>query len=115
MIRRPPRSTLFPYTTLFRSEKDPGYALAWAGLADTYSLMGEYTNISRRELYPRQMAAINKALEIDPQLAEAHISLGIALMLNEWDWSNSEKEFKKGIDLNPNYATGRHWYAEWLL
>jgi Tfp pilus assembly protein PilF len=96
-------------------EKDPNYALAWAGLADTYSLMGEYTNISRRELYPKQMAAVNKALEIDNRLAEAHISLAISHMLNEWDWVNSEKEFRIGIELNPNYATGRHWYAEWLL
>ena len=96
-------------------EKDPDYALAWAGLADTYSLMGEYTNISRRELYPKQMEAVNKALEIDNQLAEAHISLAISLMLNEWDWINSKKEFGIGIELNPNYATGHHWYAQWLL
>jgi len=96
-------------------EKDPNYALAWAGLADTYSLMGEYTNISRRELYPKQMEAVNKALELDSNLAEAHISLAISLMLNEWDWKNSEKEYKIGLELNPNYATGHHWYAEWLL
>ena len=96
-------------------EKDPDYALAWAGLADTYSLMGEFTNISRRELFPKQMAAVNKALEIDSRLGEAHISLAISLMLNEWDWKNSEKEFKLGIELSPNYATGHHWYAEWLL
>ncbi|TMI86106.1 MAG: tetratricopeptide repeat protein [Bacteroidetes bacterium] len=96
-------------------EKDPNYALAWAGLADTYSLMGEYTNISRRELYPKQMEAVSKALELDSNLAEAHISLAISLMLNEWDWKNSEKEYKIGLELNPNYATGHHWYAEWLL
>ena len=96
-------------------EKDPDYALAWTGLADTYSLMGEYTNISRREIYPKQMAAVNKALEIDPNLGEAHISLATSLMLNDWDWVNSEKEFKAGLELSPNYATGRHWYAEWLL
>ncbi|MEO6288521.1 MAG: tetratricopeptide repeat protein [Ginsengibacter sp.] len=96
-------------------EKDPDYALAWAGLADSYSLLGEYTNISRRELYPKQMYAVNKALEIDSRLSEAHISLAISLMLNEWDWQNSEKEFKIGIELNPKYATGRHWYAELLL
>src|SRR5687768_13727054 len=77
--------------------------------------MGEYTNISRRELYPKQMAAVNKALEIDSRLGEAHISLAISHMLNEWDWKNSEKEFRLGIELNPNYATGHHWYAEWLL
>ena len=96
-------------------EKDPDYALAWAGLADTYSLMGEFTNISRRELYQKQMAAIKKALAIDDQLAEAHISFGISLMLNEWDWVNSGKEFRIGIELNPNYATGHHWYGEWLM
>lgn len=95
--------------------KDQSYALAWAGLADTYSLMGEFTNISRRALLSRQMAAVNRALELDPQLPEAHISLAISLMLNEWDWKNSEREFKLGIKLNPSYATGRHWYAEWLL
>ena len=96
-------------------EMDADYALAWAGLADTYSLMGEYTNISRRKLFPKQMAAVNKALEIDNRLSEAHISLAISLMLNEWDWKNSEKEFKLGLELNPNYATGHHWYAELLL
>lgn len=96
-------------------EKDPNYALAWAGLSDTYSLMGEYTNISRRELFPKQMAAVNKALEIDNHLAEAHVSLGISLMLNEWKWGEAEKEFLVGIDLNPNYETGHHWYAELLL
>ncbi|NEU07099.1 hypothetical protein GZH53_02130 [Flavihumibacter sp. R14] len=96
-------------------QKDPDYALAWSGLADTYSLMGEYTNIPRRELLPKQMMAVKRALELDPNLGEAHISLATALMLNDWDWVNSEKEFKTGIGLNPKYATGRHWYAEWLL
>jgi TolB-like protein len=96
-------------------ERDPDYALAWAGIADTYSLMGEYTNISRRELFPKQMAAVNRALHIDNRLGEAHISLAISLMLNEWDWKNSEKEFQLGIELSPKYATGHHWYAEWLL
>jgi len=96
-------------------EKDPGYALAWAGLADTYSLLGEYSNISRRILFPKQMAAVNRALEIDNSLGEAHISLAVSLMLNEWDWKNSEKEFRLGIELSPKYATGYHWYGEWLL
>lgn len=96
-------------------EKDPDYALAWAGLADTYSLMGEYTSIQRTELFPKQIAAVHKALELDSQLAEAHISLGILLMLKEWDWTNAAKEFRIGIALDPNYATGHHWYAELLL
>ena len=96
-------------------EKDPDFALAWAGMADTYSLMGEYTNISRRETYHKQTEAVLKALEIDDRLGEAHISLGISLMLNEWDWVNAEKEFSIGIELSPNYATGHHWYGELLL
>jgi tetratricopeptide (TPR) repeat protein len=96
-------------------EKDPDYALAWAGMADAYSLMGEYTNISRRDLYKMQMDAVHKALEIDPQLAEAHISLAISLMLNDWDWVGAEREFKLGLKLNPKYPTGHHWYAELLL
>jgi adenylate cyclase len=96
-------------------EKDPDYALAWAGLADTYSLMGEYTNTSRRILFPKQMAAVNRALQIDNRLGEAHISLAISLMLNAWDWPGSEREYRLGIELSPNYATGHHWYGEWLL
>src|SRR6185295_6612430 len=60
--------------------------------------------ISRRELFPKQMAAVNKALEIDDRLGEAHISLAISLMLNEWDWKNSEKEFREislAVELDP--------------
>ncbi len=96
-------------------EKDPDYALAWAGLADTYNLLGEFTNLSRRELHPKAKAAANKALELDPQLAEAHISLASLLMQSEWNWTQAGKEFRTGIHLNPNYATGHHWYAEYLL
>ncbi len=96
-------------------QKDEDYALAWAGIADTYSLMGEYSNVSRRKYLPKQMAAIHRALELDNRLGEAHISLAISLMLNDWDWKNAEKEYKKGLELSPNYATGHHWYAEWLL
>ena len=61
------------------------------------------------------MAAVHKALELDQNLAEAHISLAISLMLNDWDWGNAEREFQLGIKLNPNYATGHHWYGEFLL
>jgi TolB-like protein/class 3 adenylate cyclase/tetratricopeptide (TPR) repeat protein len=94
---------------------DPDYALAWAGLADSYNLLSESTNFSRKELFPRAKAAVTKALEIDNHLAEAHISLASILMINEWDWPAAEKEFAIGLELNPNYATGHHWYAEWLL
>lgn len=96
-------------------EKDPHYAVAWAGIADSYSLLGEYGNIPRKELYPKARAAVNKALEIDDQLAEVHTSLASILMLSEWDWANSEKEFKLALELNPNYATAHHWYSQWFL
>ena len=96
-------------------EKDPNYAVAWAGIADSYSLLGEYGNVPRRELYPKARAAVNKALEIDNRLAEVHTSLASILMLSEWDWANSEKEFKLALELNPNYATAHHWYSQWML
>jgi serine/threonine-protein kinase len=95
-------------------EKDPRYALAWAGIADSYSVLGEYGNIPRRELYPKAEAAVFKALEIDDRLAEVHTSYASLLMLSKWDWVNSEREFKLALELNPNYATAPHWYTQWL-
>ncbi len=95
-------------------EKDARYAPAWAGIADSYNLLSEHGDVSRKETYPKARAAVNKALEIDDQLAEAHTSLGSLIMLNESDWFNAEREYKLGISLNPNYATAHHWYAEWL-
>ncbi len=96
-------------------EKDPHYALAWAGIADSYSLLGEFGNIPRKDLYPKAEAAVKKALEIDDRFAEVHTSLASILMLNKWDWANSEKEFKLAMELNPNYATAPHWFSQWLL
>ncbi len=95
--------------------KDPNYALAWAGLADAYFLLSEYGHVTRRDTYPRSKSAIEKALELDDQLAEAHASLASLMMLDEWDWTNAGKQFERAIDLKPNYATAHHWYAEWLL
>ena len=95
-------------------EKDPRYAPAWAGMADAYSLLTEHSVDTRRDLYTRAIAAARKALEYDDRLAEAHASLGLLLMLTEWDWQGSEKEYLSAIRLNPNYATAHHWYAEWL-
>jgi serine/threonine protein kinase/Tfp pilus assembly protein PilF len=96
-------------------EKDPRYALAWAGIADSYSLLGEFGNIPRKDIYPKAEAAVNKALEIDDQLAEVHTSFASLLMLSKWDWVNAEKEFKLALELNPNYATAHHWYSQWFL
>jgi len=96
-------------------EHDQHYALAWAGIADSYSLLGEFGNIPRKELYPKAEGAVNKALEIDNRLAEVHTSLASLLMLSKWDWTNSQKEFKVALELNPNYPTAHHWYSQWLL
>jgi eukaryotic-like serine/threonine-protein kinase len=95
-------------------EKDPGYALAYAGLADSYDLLPYYSVMTPREAYPKAKAAAMKALEIDEGLAEAHTSLARALWAYDWDWAGSERENKRSLDLNPNYATGHHWYG-WFL
>jgi TolB-like protein/Tfp pilus assembly protein PilF len=94
---------------------DARYALAWAGIADSYNLLTEYGPASRKEMYAKARAAVEKALELDDRLAEAHTSLAFLIMLNELDWPNSEKEFKRAIKLKPNYPTAHHWYAQWLM
>ena len=87
-------------------EKDPNYALAYAGLADCWLLIGnpDYHYYPARDAYTRAKVAITKALEIENSLAEAHTSLANLKHMYEWDWNGAEKEFKKAIELNPNYA-----------
>jgi len=95
-------------------EIDPQYALAYAGIADCYNLLDIWANLPTRETFPRAKAAAQKALSIDDQLAEAHTSLAYAIHTYEWDWLAAEREYKRAIELNPNYATARQWYAEFL-
>jgi serine/threonine-protein kinase len=95
-------------------EKDPGYALAYVGLADSYSVLTSWGLMAPREAYPRAKAAALKALELDETLAEAHASLGVVSNEYDWDWVGAEKEFKRAIELNPGYAFARHAYAEYL-
>ena len=95
-------------------EKDPSYALAYAGLAGSYGVMATWNVMAPKEAYPRQKAAALKALEIDETLAEAHASLGLVREDYDWDWMGAEKEFKRAIELNPGYATAHQWYAEYL-
>jgi eukaryotic-like serine/threonine-protein kinase len=95
-------------------EKDPGYARAYAGLADCYALLGTYALLEPKEGFPRAKAAAMKALALDQQLAEAHTSLANILTSYDWDFANAEKEFKWAIELNPNYATAHQWYSEYL-
>jgi DNA-binding winged helix-turn-helix (wHTH) protein/tetratricopeptide (TPR) repeat protein len=96
-------------------EQDPLYALAYAGLADCYSLLSMHGVLQPKEAFTRAKAAAIRALEIDDQLAEAHASLAYASLYYEWDWAAAEREFKRSIDLNPNYATAHHWYHEYLI
>jgi TolB-like protein len=92
-------------------DKDPGYALAWAGLADCYALYSIYSALSPDEAFPRAKEAAAKALEIDDTVAEAHASLVFVKTYYEWDWSGAEREFKRTIELNPHYATVYFWYS----
>jgi TolB-like protein/Tfp pilus assembly protein PilF len=92
--------------------KDPHYALAYAGLADTYALTSGYTLAPPAEFIPKARAAALKALQLDEQLAEAHVSLAVIAQNYDWDWQTAEKEYRRAIELDPNYATAHHWYAE---
>ena len=96
-------------------DKDPGYALAYAGLADCYNLHSYYGELPPRESFPKAKAASTRALEIDDRLAEAHTSLAFVRAWHDWDWPAAESEFERALQLNPNYATARHWYALYLM
>jgi len=93
---------------------EPLYALAHVGIAESYVLLHAYANLPARETYPKGRAAALKALEIDPNMGEAHIAIAYALTEHFWDWEAAEVEYKKGLELSPNYATGHQWYAEYL-
>jgi eukaryotic-like serine/threonine-protein kinase len=95
-------------------QKDPSYALSYAGLADTYSLLGDAGYLPPSEAWPKAKTAAMQALDIDDSLAEAHTSLGLVKEHFEWDWAGAEKEFKRAIELNPNLATAHHWYGDYL-
>ena len=92
-------------------EKDPAYALAHTGLADAYIVLQDMGAISSQEGYRRAKEAIDAALDIDDSLAEAHTSLASFKEDQEWDWAGAEKEYRRAIELNPNYTTARQWYA----
>lgn len=92
---------------------DPNYALAYAGLADSYAVLPNYSALKKKEVLPKAEEAATKALELDDALAEAHASLAY-IKYYEWDFEGAEIEFKRSIELNPNYATARHWHAACL-
>jgi TolB-like protein/DNA-binding winged helix-turn-helix (wHTH) protein/Tfp pilus assembly protein PilF len=94
--------------------KDPNYARAYSGLADTYLLMVSFNLKPPREFIPKARAAALRALEIDPNLAEAHTSMALLKENADWDWQAADKEYRQAIALDPNYATAHQWYAEYL-
>ncbi|HEV1993330.1 MAG TPA: protein kinase [Candidatus Acidoferrum sp.] len=96
-------------------ERDPNYALAYAGLADCYyvTFFKNFT-ISQAESAAKSRAAATKALELDPSLAETHVSMGQVLAIFDWDFAGAEREFRRALVINPGYAIGLQWYAELL-
>lgn len=94
--------------------KDPNYALAYAGLADAYSLLSDYAGAAPDEAYPKAKESALKALELDDQLAEAHTALAYVNMYYYWDWQGAENEYRRAVTINPNYASAHQWYAEYL-
>jgi TolB-like protein/DNA-binding winged helix-turn-helix (wHTH) protein/tetratricopeptide (TPR) repeat protein len=95
-------------------QKDPSYALAYAGLADTYILQALITSANSSEHGKRMRLAIEKSLTLDPDLAEAHTAAGMASFFVDWNWPAAERSFLRAIELNPSYATARQFYAHLL-
>jgi serine/threonine protein kinase/Tfp pilus assembly protein PilF len=92
-------------------EIDPGYALAFAGLADSYNILASYSALAPREAFPRAKNAATRALELDDKLAEAHTSMAFVKFGYDWDWPGAEREFKQAIQLNPGYSYSHNFYA----
>ena len=92
-------------------EKDPLYALAYVGLADSYIV----SDMGLRERSPKIGSAVQKALEIDPSLGEAHAALATSKWSSELDYAGAEREYRRAIELSPNYATAYHWLGEFLV
>jgi TolB-like protein/DNA-binding winged helix-turn-helix (wHTH) protein/Flp pilus assembly protein TadD len=97
-------------------ELEPGYALAYAGLADAYSVLGFYQFGARapEEVFQKAKAAATRAIELDETLAEAHASLALARLDVDQDEAGAEREYRRSIELNPNYAPAHHWYSDFL-
>ena len=95
--------------------KDPTYAQAYAGLADSYLLLGGYGFEEQKDAMSKARAAALKALAIDDRLAEAYTSLGLIVEQYDWNWAEAEKHYKRAIELNPNYSVAHHWYGDGYL
>ncbi|HUF50760.1 MAG TPA: BTAD domain-containing putative transcriptional regulator [Longimicrobiales bacterium] len=93
--------------------RDSTYAAPWAGLADAYVLLGahDYGMMAPDEAHPRALDAAKRALELDPELPEAHASIGFVLMNYRYEWRRAEAEFRRAIEQRPGYGQARHWYS----
>jgi len=96
-------------------EKDPTYALAHAGLADSYVLLGWNSLLSPEDSFPKAKAAAMRALKFGQRLSEVHTSLAAPLWLYDWNWGEAQKEFERSLELHTSYPTASHWYAEYLM
>ncbi len=94
-------------------EKDPGYAMAYVGLASYYVAAPDYEPLRRTETAPKAIAAAEKALAIDDSLADAHAAIGSASQ-DLWDWERVEREFKRALEINPNQVIAHQWYGLYL-
>jgi tetratricopeptide (TPR) repeat protein len=95
--------------------KDSSYAQAYVGLADCYNLLREFSVMPAEEAYPRALSAAQKAVELDDTSAGAHNSLAFATFYWNWDPVTAEREYRRALELNPNFVQGHHWYATFLL
>ena len=93
----------------------PNYAQAHAGLADAYAVIGFYDYLPPADAFQNARAAAKKALELDASLAEPHATLGYVALYYDWNWSDSEREFRRAIALKPDYAIAHQWYANHLV
>ncbi len=96
-------------------EKDPSYALAHTGIAESYVLLGWNSYLPPKDAFPKGKAAAMTALHLDPDLGEAHTPLAAALWLHDWQWQEAQREFKRSLELSPTYPTANHYYAECLM
>ena len=97
------------------AKEDPNYALAWSGTADVYVLLPLFGGANPADAYPKAKEAANKAIALDPNLAEPHAALGLVANIFDFDFSLSLREFEKAIALNSNYATAHHWLGNSVL